>query len=165
MLSIPKIEQRTEQPYVAIRTTISMNEISTALPPLIPEVKAWLKKNNITPGSPPFFQYLRMHDNDQFLTEVGFAVKEPVKGDDRVNAGSFPAGLYATLTYTGDYMQMKSAHSALDKWVKDNGFKEKLRINADGSKSGTRTELYITDPQQEPDPTKWVTIISYMVAE
>jgi hypothetical protein len=67
-----------------------MNEIPTVLPPLIPEVKAWLKKNNITPDSPPFFQYLRMDNNNQLLTEVGFPVKAPVKGDDRVGPGSFP---------------------------------------------------------------------------
>jgi hypothetical protein len=62
-------------------------------------------------------------------------------------------------------MQMKTAHMALDKWVKENGFKEKLRKNTDGSEWGTRTELYITDPQQEPDPAKWQTVISYLIAD
>lgn len=164
MLSTPKTEQRKEQYYVAIQAAVGMNDIPVLLPPLIPEVSAWLKKNNITPDGPPFFQYLRMEDNNQFLTEVGFPVKEPVKADDRVRSGSFPAGTYATLTYTGDYKDMKSAHMALDKWVKENGLKEKLRVDAAGSEWGTRTELYMTDPQQEPDPAKWVTVISYLIA-
>jgi len=165
MLSTPKTEQRKEKHYAAIRATVSMNEIPTVLPPLIPEVSAWLKKNNITPDGPPFFQYLRMDNNNQFLSEVGFPVKEPVKGDSRVRSGSFPAGTYATLTYTGDYKHMKSAHMALDKWIKENGLKEKHRVNAEGAEWGTRTELYITDPQQEPDPEKWVTIISYLIED
>src|SRR3954465_5203292 len=97
MLSTPKTEQRSEQHYVAIRAKVGINEIPVVLPPLIPEVKAWLQKNNKTPDGPPFFQYLQMDDHHQLLTEVGFPVKDPVKGDDRIIAGSFPAGLYATL--------------------------------------------------------------------
>src|SRR6266705_1712100 len=131
MLTTPKTEQRSEQHYVAIRATVQMNEIPTVLPPLIPEVKAWLKKNNTTPDGPPFFQYLRM-DGNKLLTEVGFPVKDPVKGDHRVVAGSFPAGLYATLIYTGHYMGLREANITLDKWVKDNGFKEQYRLTTDG---------------------------------
>jgi len=164
MLSTPKTEQRSERHYVAIRATVSMNDIPTVLPPLIPEVRAWLKKNNIAPDGPPFFQYLKMDSNNQLLTEVGIPVKDPVKGDDRVIAGSFPAGLYATLTHTGHYMGLPEAHKTLDTWVKNSGLKEKHRVTADGIEGGTRTESYITDPEKEPNPDKWRTDVSLLLA-
>jgi len=165
MLSTPKTEQRGEQHYVAIRANVGMNDIPTVLPPLIPEVNAWLKKNNIEPAGPPFFQYLKMDSNNQMIAEVGFPVKNPAKGDSRVIAGSFPAGLYATLTHTGDYMQLKSAHMALDKWVKETGLKEKHKVAADGIEWGTRAESYITDPEKETNPDKWRTDISFLLEQ
>ena len=164
MLSTPKTEQRSEQHYVAIRARVSMNDIPTVLPPLIPEVTDWLKKNNIAPDGPPFFQYLKMDSNNGLIAEVGFRVKEPVKGDNRVLAGSFPAGLYATLTHTGHYMGLREANKTLDKWVKDSGFKERHRVTADGIEWGTRTESYITDPDREPNPDKWRTDVSFLLA-
>jgi len=106
-----------------------------------------------------------MDSNNQMVAEVGFPVKDPVKGDSRVIADSFPAGRYATLTYTGDYMQMKSAHMALDKWVKENGFKEKHKQTADGMEAGTRIESYLTDPEKEPNPEKWRTDISLLLED
>jgi len=165
MLSTPKTEQRSERHYVAIRSTVHMNDIPTVLPPLIPEVHAWLKKNNITPDGPPFFQYLKMDSNNRLLTEVGFPVKGPATGDDRVIAGSFPAGLYATLTYTGHYMGLREANMTLDKWVKDSGLKERHRVSPDGSETGTRTESYMTDPDREPNPDKWRTDVSVLLEQ
>jgi len=166
MITTPKIEQRNQQHYVAIRTKVGMNDIPTKLPPLIPEVRAWLEKNKVTPDGPPFFQYVSMMDsNNQLVTEVGFPVKDPVARDGRVIPGYFPAGRYATLTHMGDYMGLRKANMALDAWVKENGLKEHHKVDADGIEWGTRTESYMTDPQQEPNHDKWRTDVSVFLAE
>src|SRR5690606_41731768 len=44
-LTNPQFEERGEQPYVAIRTNVSMQEIAGAIPPLIPKVYQWLGRN------------------------------------------------------------------------------------------------------------------------
>ena len=65
----------------------------------------------------------------------------------------------------GDYMSLPKANMTLDKWVKEQGLKEQHRTEADGTKTGTRTELYLTDPQREPDRDKWRTDVSVLLAQ
>lgn len=43
MLTLPTIIERGEQPYVAIKTIVSMDTISKAADELFPELFAWLK--------------------------------------------------------------------------------------------------------------------------
>lgn len=162
MNNTPKIEQRSEMQYMAIRVSVDIEEIPAKLPPLIPEVRAWLEKNNAKPDGPPFFQYVSM-DSDKMVAEVGFPVKKPLAGDDRVIPGYLPAGRYATLTHMGDYPGLRKANMDLEAWIKENGLKEKYKVTADGKKWGTRTELYLTDPQQEPDHDKWRTDVSVLI--
>jgi effector-binding domain-containing protein len=166
MISIPEIEQRAGQPYVAIHKNVHMNNVPSELPPLIPEVSAWVEKNKLTPAGPVFFLYRSMDKNYELVTEVGIPVKEQVPGDNRVIGGEFPAGKYAVITYTGDYNHIKDAHRALEKWITENGLKEKKPPEANGSTNwGVLAEFYITDPKTEPDPEKWKTEIVFLVDE
>jgi len=50
----PKLVRRRERHYVAIRRTLSMQEISKVLPPLIGAVFAWLGKKGVKPAGAPF---------------------------------------------------------------------------------------------------------------
>lgn len=163
MINTPKVEQRPEMHYMAIRVNVNIAEIPAKLPPLIPEVRAWLEKNNLKPDGPPFFQYVAVNSHHQMVAEVGFPVKKSLAGDGRVIPGYLPAGRYATLMHMGDYAGLRKANMDLDAWIKENGLKEKHKLTADGKEWGTRMELYLTDPQQEPDHDKWRTDVSVLV--
>ena len=164
MLSEPKIEYRDEQPYVAIRTKVSMQEIPTVLPPLIPEVYAWLQKNHVATDHPCFFCYHRMDKDDMLEVDVGVPVDKVLSGDDRILADVFPAGRYATVLHTGHYSNLRKAHMNLESWKEKMGLKEKALITENGA-WGVRIEFYITDPEQEPNPDKWVTEIAFLLAD
>ncbi len=71
MLTDPKVEERTEQHYMAICSEVNMKNISIVLPPLIPQIRAWMEKNNILPSGPPFFKYFSMDKNDHLQVDVG----------------------------------------------------------------------------------------------
>jgi effector-binding domain-containing protein len=159
MLSEPIVQYREEQPYVAIETTVDMKDIPTLLPPLIPEVINWLAKNKIAHDSPPFFEYLRFDNDQKMLVHVGFPVAKPIKGDGRVIAGSFPSGNYVSAIYTGDYSHLKDAHMTLESWIKKNDLKEGRQTSPKGEEWGSRTEVYLTNPEEEPSPEKWKTKI------
>ena len=59
MPSQPKLEHRGEQPYVAIRTRMTMKELAAgAGDELFPEVLAWLGKQGVAPDGAPFIRYL-----------------------------------------------------------------------------------------------------------
>jgi hypothetical protein len=56
MMIEPKLEYRDEQPYVAIRKQVTVQELGTVLPLLIDQVSAWLAGKDVTPASAPFFR-------------------------------------------------------------------------------------------------------------
>lgn len=163
MLTEPKIETRKEQSYAAIRTKVSMKDIPAVLPPLIPDILNWIKKNNIVQTGPAFFRYLSWDKPNEFIVDVGVPVEKPIKPDSRVIAGSFPGGSYAVITHFGDYKNLKGAHMSLEDWVRKNHLNEKKQASANGDAYGVRTEFYTTDPDVEKDIEKWETEIAFFL--
>ncbi|GGB05073.1 GyrI-like domain-containing protein [Puia dinghuensis] len=163
MLTPPVITWRKERYYVAIRTTVTMKDIPHTLPSLHPEVYAWLKKKNIQPCGPPFFQYLRLTADGRLLVEVGVTVPYAVAGEDEVISGMFPGGEYATLIHRGAYCHLKEAHMMLDAWVEKMGRDDKEVIPGEGTAFAGRTEFYLTDERVVPDAAKWETEIAFLL--
>jgi effector-binding domain-containing protein len=163
MISAPQISERPEIPFVAIGTSVNMQDIPAVLPPLIPEITAWMADHGVEPAGPPFFLYRSRDSKNQMIAEVGVPVKEPVQGSGRVVSGTFPKGRYAHAIYTGDYQFMRQAHMQLDSWVKENNLHEAAMAMENGMQWGGRTESYLTDPRQETDPAKWKTEIALPV--
>lgn len=145
MLSEPTIEYREEQPYVAIRSTVTMQNIPKDLPPLIHEILQWVEKKNLEQEGPVFFYYLSM-DRGTMQVDVGVPVRDAVKTDDRVIAGSFPAAKYLTARHKGPYDDLRNSHMAMDRYAQTHGLK-----------GTTRAEIYITDPEEVKDQSKWET--------
>jgi hypothetical protein len=57
MQTEPEIVQRAEQPYVAIKASVTMETIGTVLPQLHPEMFAWLDAHGVRPAGAPFSKY------------------------------------------------------------------------------------------------------------
>ena len=56
MITEPKLENRHEQHYVAIRTQVTMQELDTATQHLRREVLAWTAHQGIAPIGVPFLR-------------------------------------------------------------------------------------------------------------
>jgi len=125
----------------------------TVLPPLIPELFQWLKERKIQYAGAPFFNYLKMNE-EQLVIEVGIPTNSHVNGDDKVQSGSFLSGKYAIAKYTSPYNRLFDVNLAIEKW-KDNNIKFKA----------PKVEFYPTDPTAEPNPEKWETIIINRIDE
>jgi effector-binding domain-containing protein len=165
MLSTPQRVFREEQPYIAIRRTVQMNEIPAELPPLVGVVKSWLDEKAITPAGDMFFHYLAMDGTNNIVSEVGFPVPPGVSGDWQFINGRFRRGYYAHIRYTGDYRFMMNAHKALEAFIIESGYKEQQSLGTPENPYGSRSEVYLTDPDDEPDPGKWVTDIYVLLAD
>jgi effector-binding domain-containing protein len=163
MLTTPIIAWRKERYYVAIRLTVAQQDIPTTLPPLHPELYAWLKDKGIAPDGPPFFQYLVMGADRRLLVEVGVPVAYAVVGDERFIGGMFPAGEYASVMYTGDYRYLMEAHMELDAWVEKMGHCDKEEIPGKGMVFASRTEFYLTDERAVPNPANWETEVAFFL--
>jgi effector-binding domain-containing protein len=162
MLSEPKLEQRDAQPYAAIRSTVTFQELSAKLPPLIDEVFGWLSNKGMAPVGAPMFRYLGGDMSTMLEIDVGVPVATAVQGDDRVIADELPVGRYAVILHTGDYSGLASAHAALFEWGARNGIEWQDRVPGSCDCYGARLESYITDPTEQPDPSKWETEVAFL---
>jgi effector-binding domain-containing protein len=165
MLSEPKQGRRDGQPYVAIRTEVTLDALPSTLPPLFYEVSAWLEKHGIEPAGPPFFRYLVIDMPSRVVVDTGFPVAGNVPPDDRVRPGAFPAGRYVTAAHTGPFDQLGDATGELLAWADANGIVWDVRRGENGDEWASRTEFYLTNPDQEPDSTKWETELAIKIKD
>jgi effector-binding domain-containing protein len=165
MLSKPIIVERAEQPYVAIKAKVTMQEIGKAADQLAPQLFGWLGAHRIPPAGAPFFKYNVIDMARQLEIEWGVPVTIPIQADDRVLAGTLPAGRYSTLIHRGPYDGLVDANAALLKWVADSGLAVDVTRTPAGDKFGCRLEIYLTDPRTEPDSQKWETEVGFLLAD
>jgi effector-binding domain-containing protein len=164
MSDAPQIVTRAEQPYVAIRGHVSMAEIG-AFAVRTPEVYAWLGAHGVTPAGPPFLKYNVIDMMRQLEIDNGVPVAAPVDGDVDVIAGVVPAGRYATVTHVGHPSELMGATKALLDWAAGQGLTWDMSPGETGERWGGRLEIYLTDPRQEPDMSKWVTQLAFRLAD
>lgn len=164
MQTEPRIVERAEQPYAAIRARVTMQELGTVLPPLHGELFGWLGAHGATPAGAPFWKY-NVVDMERILeVEVGVPLAAPVEGDGRVLAGVLPAGRYAFTSHTGHPAELYNATATLLDWGAEQGHAWDVTDTPDGPRWGARLEFYNTDPREEPDMNKWETDLAFRLA-
>jgi len=168
MSAAPEIVTRTEQPYVAIRGHVSMAEIG-AFAARTGDVFAWLGARDLAPAGPPFLKYNVIDMSHKLEIETGVPVAALVDrgdgADGEVISGVLPAGRYATLTHIGHPSELMGATKALLDWAAGQGLTWDMSPGAAGDRWGSRLEIYLTDPRQEPDMSKWVTQLAFRLAD
>ncbi len=164
MITEPKLEDRTEQPYAGIRTQVSMRELETVIPHLLRDVFIWLETRGIEWAGAPFTRFHTIDMKAKLDIELGVPVATAVSGDARVAAGSLPAGRYATLVYTGMRNGLKANMALLD-WGAAHGLVWDKWDTANGDAFAGRYESYLIGPNEEPDPEKWQTEVAIRLAD
>jgi effector-binding domain-containing protein len=168
MLSIPRIEHRPAQHYVAIRTAVPI-PFGKYLQPLWAEVDQWLRNQGIpvTASGPAIIRYLTTDMSKKLDIDVGFTVDRPLTGNDRIIAETLPAGQYAVLLYTGSYRGkgIFNATVALLDWAKTNHITWNTSIKNNAEWWNGRTEFYLTDPEKEKNTRKYQTELAFLTAE
>ena len=164
MLAEPTIIQRADQPYVAIRALVTMEDLGAVVPPLNKEVFGWLAARGVAATGAPFWKYNVIDMERQLEVEAGAPIAVAVPGDDRVLAGVIPGGRYATVRYIGHPMGLADATGALQEWAAGQRLTWDVTETEDGDRWGARLEIYESDPAQEPDMDKWVTDLAFRLA-
>ncbi len=148
------IKEMEKQHILYIRDSSKCSEVGTAMGKAFGEVMQYIGMNNIECTAPPFARYLLWDEkSDKNIMECGIFVKGPVQEKNRIKYAELPAQKYASAIHYGSYETIPNTHAAIDKYVKDH----KLVV------IGPPMEIYKTDPQKEPDMTKWETEILYPV--
>lgn len=161
----PSIVERPAQPYVAKRARVTVGNIGEVLPPLTGSVAQWIGAHGRRPAGDPFWKYDVIDMAREMVVEVGFPVAGRVEADDSVVAGVLPAGRYATLTHTGHPRELIDATRAMLDWGAARGLRWDVEESPEGDRWGARLEIYLTDPAEQPDMTKWQTILAFRLAD
>ncbi len=86
--------------------------------------------------------------------EAGIAATSKKPGTDKIKKGTTYGGSAIKAVHVGGYNTMPE-HTAMFKHTQENGIEM----------IGSPWEVYVTDPGQEPDSTKWVTAVYYPVID
>ncbi|MPZ81333.1 MAG: AraC family transcriptional regulator [Actinophytocola sp.] len=163
-MSDPTVQERTEQPYVAIAVRATLREWGE-VNALVPEVYGWLAGRGVAPAGAVFYRHLVIGGMDEkFSVEVGVPVASPVQGDGRVLPGAKPAGRYVVAMHHGHPDGIAAAHLALVDWAAGAGVPLAVEADEDGEVWQGMFESYLTDPAVEPDPANWETELAYLVS-
>jgi effector-binding domain-containing protein len=165
MITQPKLEDRSEQHYLAIRTQAAIHELPTVIPQLHDEVLAWMRERGLAPSGAPFIRYHVINMAEKLDIALGWPTAGAVPGQGHIISDALPAGRYASLLYTGDYSGLMDANGSLIGWAVEQGIEWDAWDAEHGHAFGSRFETYITDPGDEPDPSKWETEVAIRVAD
>lgn len=135
-----------DQQFTAVvRGEMPAHEMSIWLPEAYHAVFDYLRRAGITPLGPPFARFTFL--GDTVALEAGAPVNAEVPGEGRVQPSALPAGPAAVTTHFGPYEQLDQALGAVTRWLDSRGLEA----------AGPHWEVYFTDPNAEPDPSRWRT--------
>lgn len=160
----PSVEQRAAQPYVGIPESITMSTFDRVVQRL-DQLAIWMAAHGVEPSGPAFVRYRVIDMDRELLVEAGVPVAGPAAGDGDVVAGVLPAGNYATVTHTGHPDELIGVTGDLLAWAERAGLDFDRWDDPRGDAWACRVESYLTDPDEEPDMTKWETTLFFRLAD
>ena len=136
-----------------VKDSCPQDEIGPTLGRMLPKVYSSLVELGVRPIGPPFCRYTAWHDQDCDL-EGGIQVDGLVAGVGEIHGGQLGGCMAVHTIHHGPYTDLKSAHEAIQQWMKENGREP----------NGAPFELYLTDPGKVADSSQWETEIFWPVA-
>jgi effector-binding domain-containing protein len=132
--------------------TCAHAEIGPTLMTLLPRAYAHVQGSGAAPDGPPFCRYTDWRESDCDL-EGGCAFTGDVAPGDGVQIGSIGGGRALFALHVGPYDQLSNTHGALHSHLAEQGLEM----------TGAPYEIYITDPETEPDASKWETEVYWPI--
>ena len=148
-LSTIEVRDLPEQRTAVVRHRISLAE-TDQIPGWLAQTFEAVQRAGQQPAGVPFLRTLAM-DGQTMEIEVGWPLPEPFNGDGEVQAATLPGGPVAVVSYFGPYEGVAPAYAALQAWCQEQGREV----------AGAPWESYFTDPQTEPDQSKWRTDVHF----
>lgn len=146
------IEERalTARPTAVKRFRLPIAQISEVIGPAFMETASAAGRQGHPPAGPPFARYFMTAppaEGEPVEFEAGFPVAGPITPAGEVEPGELPGGEAIATLHVGPYDAMQPAYAAIAAWMAGHG-------RAPG---GPPWEVYLSDPQAEPDPATWRT--------
>jgi effector-binding domain-containing protein len=150
----PQMEIRLlePQPYACMSATTIPREVGAALHRILLQVGQYLASSGFQSVGQPLARYYR-YDREVVEMDAGIRVTGEAEGNGTVAIKELPGGEVAVGIHLGPYDTLKRTHDALAAWIAQEG----------RSPRGAPWEVYVTDPTEEPDSSRWRTEIYWPV--
>ena len=142
-----KIELRVlrAQNTATARETVGRDDVPAAIGRILQAVSHAVSKQGASTAGPPFARYHSFGATVDL--EAGMAVTAPIQPDGDVRPSQLPAGPAAIAVHVGPYEGLPATYAAIEAWI----------ASTSHAASGGPWEIYLTDPSQEPDSSRWIT--------
>lgn len=137
-----------EQDYLGIREVVEVSAIPTKIGELYGELFGFIGMKGIQLAGPPF-AYYHSFSPKKIDMECGVPVSMPISEEGRIQAGKLPSGNALRAVHFGPYDRLVETYNAMMAYAKE------MDIDLEEA----MWEYYLTDPDSEPDPSKWRTEI------
>ncbi|MCD4664404.1 MAG: GyrI-like domain-containing protein [Bacteroidales bacterium] len=144
-----KVENITSFPALTKKKTVSMEEIGPAMGEIFGGLMEYMQKNSIEITGPPFAIWHSWDPEGENEMECGIPVMKIVGEPGEFNSITTYEGKAVSTLHIGPYDSSGDTWLTVENYIKEN----KLKIN------GSPWEVYLTNPQTEPDTSKWKTKI------
>ena len=137
---------------LAVRAATDMEGMGAAMGASFGAIMAHINKNNLQMAGPPRAVWYKW-DGQNFEFDNVIPIAAKAKGDGEIKSIETYGGNAIHTTHMGSYESTHHSWEALEKYMKANNFEP----------GGDPFEVYITDPQMEPDQSKWITELYWPV--
>lgn len=138
--------------YIGIKDKCLNTEIGEKMGQLYGELHTFMSESGIEAACSPLAVYYS-YDDKETEFEVGIPVEEVPELTGNIKKREIPAGKYLATVHYGPYEELVKAYEAIQKYMEEN---EKVM-------AGNPWEKYVTDPEKEANPKKWITKIYFPV--
>ncbi len=138
---------------LAIKATVKSDAVGAKMGEIYPRLMDCLKKSGIDMTGPPYSKYYSWDPEGETEMEAGIPVSGPAECEEDIEYIELPPCKVVTAMHTGPYEKISPVYDAIQGYINENG----MKIN------GAVWEVYITDPNSEPDPEKYKTQVYFPV--
>lgn len=160
-------QERPTTHYVGIPVTARLSEFGAPDGPndMIPRIYQWLADREIVPLGGPLYIYRHVGSADEPVDlTVAVPVTEPVTPTNGLVLGSLPTGTYVVGRHVGAPDQISVSLAEIQEWAETNGHRLDVLRDDSGTLWTGHAEHFLTDPNEEPDASKWVTELLFKTA-
>ncbi|WP_111307503.1 SRPBCC family protein [Confluentibacter sediminis] len=137
--------------YLYNSASCKIDEVESKMQDMLPKVKAYALKNNITMAGSPFIHYITWdaENNAAIISCCVPTTDRVITTDSDILTGQLLPFKAIKTTLKGNYSHLKEAWATAMKYIPEHGFE--LEDN------GPMLEVYTTDSATLPNPADWVT--------
>ena len=149
-----QVKELPAQHVVAVRKHTSLARIGEDIQAGFGQIWGAIGPRGIVPAGAPFLvMYDVIDEETEGDVEVCVPVAEPFEGHDGVYGREVEAVTAATTMHHGPYDELGPAYHTLTGWVQEHGHEI----------AGPPREVYLTAPQETPDPADYLTEIVFPI--